>query len=97
MPLPKPAASGLTCRRVRSAALERLCHRRVDLVLKHALSPFIAADVLRQRRGLYVATHFLDNELVQDGVIRQLEIVGDAVKSVSARGRSGASGGSRPG
>lgn len=37
--------------------LERLFHRRVDLVLKHTLSPYIAADVLRQRRVLYVATH----------------------------------------
>ena len=37
--------------------LAQLFHRPVDLVLKDTLSPYIAADVLRQRRVLYVAAH----------------------------------------
>ena len=36
--------------------LERIFHRRVNLVLTHTLSWYIAADVLRQRRVLYVET-----------------------------------------
>lgn len=43
--------------RMKHALEDEVFHRQVDLIEKSTLSPYIAEDVLRRRRVVYVATH----------------------------------------